>query len=121
MDEQPVLSQAAIVAAVSAVLIALVSLGVLNLDDAQMEAIVKAVAAVLVIAAPLVGGWWARNRTTPTAKPVDSDGVTPLVRADNQQPGVRAKAAGREVVRTIEPTPRGAGGPRHVEAVRWSK
>ena len=107
MNEQPVISQAAIVAAVSAVLIALVSLGVVNLNDGQMKAIVGAVGAVLVIAAPIVGGLWARNRTTPLAKPVDSD-LMPLVRADDSQPTAAAAKAGRFIVNATPGVARGA-------------
>lgn len=79
MNEQPVLTQGAIVSAISAVLMALVALGVVNLSNEQLQAIVAAVAAVLVVAAPIVGALWARNRTVPTSVLQSDDGkpVTP--------------------------------------------
>jgi hypothetical protein len=55
-------------------------------------------AAVLAALSALLS-WWLKNRTTPTAKPVDSDGV-PLIRADDFQAPARAEAAGRFVVKT---------------------
>jgi hypothetical protein len=126
MQDQPVLSQAGIVAAVSAVLLALVSLGILNLTDAQMQAIVAAVGAMLVVVAPIVGGLWARNRTTPLAKPVDDDGM-PLVRADDREPPAQAMAAGRTVIIDIGVDgPAGATtaqprGGKARPAYRWSR
>ena len=79
MNTRPVLSQGAIVAAVNAVLLMLVGLGVLKFDNDQVTLIVEATAAILMVAAPLVGGIWGDQRTVSTASLQSDDGkpVTP--------------------------------------------
>ena len=86
MNEQPVLTQGAIVSAISAALMALVALGVVNLSNEQMQAIVAAVGAVLVVTAPIVGALWAKQRTVPTSVLQGEDGkpVTPASVARGQ-------------------------------------
>lgn len=77
MTREPVVSAQAIAAAVSAVIMLglgmAVSLGWINLNDAQMGSIEKFVTAVLALAvlvAPqLVAAFWARRRVTPIADP----------------------------------------------------
>lgn len=71
-------------------------------------------AAVLAALSALLS-WWLKQRTTPTAKPTDDDGV-PLVRAEDGQPSQRAAAAGRLVLRE---QPRGANG--YGTPPRWNK
>ncbi|MBG6141148.1 hypothetical protein [Longispora fulva] len=69
---------AAISVAIKAVLLALVALRVLPLDDAQVAALVLAVAALADLGVYL---GVVRPRVTPIANPKDADG-TPLVRAE---------------------------------------
>jgi len=81
VNEEPVLSAAAIAGAVGAVLAALVSLGVIDLTAEQQAAILAAIVAVTPIAAAL----WARAQVTPLANPRDVDGE-PLSRPGDTLP-----------------------------------
>lgn len=81
MNEEPVLSAAAIAGAVGAVLAALVSLGVIDLTAEQQAAILAAIVAVT----PIVAALWARAQVTPLANPRDVDGE-PLSRSGDTLP-----------------------------------
>ena len=75
---EPVVSAATIAGAIGAILVALVSLKVVNLTPEQSAAIMAAVVAVL----PIVMAFWARSRVTPLTLPTDIDGER-LTRTDN--------------------------------------
>lgn len=85
MSNEPVLSAGAIAGAISAILVALVSLGVIDLTPEQQAAILAAVVAVLPIAMAL----WARMQVTPLVDPTDEDGEA-LTRYDGM-PSLRAQ------------------------------
>lgn len=78
---EPVTWAAAVAGAISAVLVALVSLNIIQLTPEQQAAVLGAVVAVL----PIVGALWARQQSTSLADPKDKDG-TPLVRPGGAQP-----------------------------------
>lgn len=78
MTTEPVVSASAVAGAIGALLVMLVSLGLLDLSQEQQTAIMAAVVAVLPIAAAV----WARARVTPLVRPRDIDGAT-LTRPDN--------------------------------------
>lgn len=86
MSNEPVLSAATIAGAISAILVALVSLGVIDLTPEQQAAILAAVVAVLPIAMAL----WARMQVTPLANARDEDGEA-LTRYDGT-PALREQA-----------------------------
>lgn len=67
MSNEPVLTVGSIVAAIMAVLVALVSLNVFNLTPEQLDAVEKAVMAVLILAFP-VTAMIARQFVTPVSK-----------------------------------------------------
>ena len=67
MQNEPVVTVGMITAAVMAVLVALVSLNVFNLDAEQLDAIENALSLVLVLAFP-VSALIARQFVTPVSK-----------------------------------------------------
>ena len=69
MKTEPVLTAASIAGVIMAALAMAVSLGWLNLDDAQMGAIQAFVLPVLGLVLPVVAALWARGKVTPTAAP----------------------------------------------------
>ncbi|GAA2843945.1 hypothetical protein Acy02nite_68550 [Actinoplanes cyaneus] len=75
MSRQPVVSRAAIVAAVGLIVALLSHFGIAIPEDIR-EGVIE----VLAVAAPLVAAYWARGHVTPTADPRAEDG-TPLVPA----------------------------------------
>lgn len=96
MSEEPVLTAATIAGAISAILVALVSLGVIDLTPDQQAAILAAVVAVLPIAMAL----WARMQVTPLADPkiVNEEGEeVSLIRADTGRATPQAIAKGNVV------------------------
>lgn len=96
MSNEPVLSAATIAGAISAILVALVSLGVIDLTPEQQAAILAAVVAVLPIAMAL----WARMQVTPLSNPkiVNEEGEeVSLIRADTGRATPQAIAKGNVV------------------------
>jgi hypothetical protein len=83
MTNEPVLSAGVIAGAIGAVLVALVSLGVIQLSPDQQTAVMAAIVAVLPIAFAAI----ARDKVTPLTRPRDDTG-TPLVRIDGAKPVV---------------------------------
>lgn len=87
MRNEPVLTAQSITALISAGMVALVALGVIDLDDTQQAAIMAfAIAAVNVIAGVIARSW-----VTPVANPkarIEDGSLVNLVRADNGQPPV---------------------------------
>ena len=75
IEREPVVTANTIVALVSALLVLGVSFGA-PVSEEQRTAII----AVVVIIAPFVAAWWARQRVTPVADPRDNQGHR-LVRA----------------------------------------
>lgn len=92
MSEQPVVLGGIIEGILVAVLGVVVASGLVPMSDALVGSILA-----LITAAVAGITWYVNQRTTPTVKPVDEDG-TPLVRATDNQPPVRAAVAGRYVV-----------------------
>jgi len=70
VQEEPVVTAGAVAGALGAILVMLVSLGVIDLTGEQQAAIMGAVVAVL----PIVMALWARAQVTPLADPRDEDG-----------------------------------------------
>lgn len=79
MNREPVLNAAAIVGLVELFIVMLISLGVLNVDDAQLQSILNFSAAAIMIVAPLIGAWIARRYTWPISDPRDDDGTELVV------------------------------------------
>lgn len=69
-EQEPVITANAIAGAVGAVLVMLVSLGVIDLSPEQQAAILAAVVAVL----PILAALWARLKVTPLVNARDVDG-----------------------------------------------
>ena len=70
IQQEPVITAGAISGAVGAVLVALVSIGVLDLTPEQQAAVLAALVAVLPIAMAI----WARAKVTPLISATDVDG-----------------------------------------------
>lgn len=71
MKNEPVLTAQSITALISAGIVALVALGVIDLDDTQQAAVMAfAIALVNVIAGVIARSW-----VTPLSNPKDADGV----------------------------------------------
>ncbi|MGK2953561.1 MAG: hypothetical protein ACSLEZ_14420 [Thiobacillus sp.] len=96
IQREPVLSSGAIAGAVGAVLVALVSLGLLDLTPEQQAAVLAALVAVLPIAMAL----WARAQVTPLINATDVDGES-LTRWNGMPAIAEQKAMGF----TPEPVP----------------
>lgn len=75
LQSESILTAATLSGLVSATLVMLVALEVIQLDDAQMAAIVGFCA----VASPILLSLWPRSQTTNLANPTDTDGV-PLSR-----------------------------------------
>lgn len=85
MKGEPVLTAQSITALISAGLVMLVALGVVDLDETQQAALMAfAIAAVNVIAG-IVARSWVTPLSAPKAKTEDGS-LVPLVRADTLQP-----------------------------------
>ncbi len=74
MSREPVLNAAAIVGLVELFVIMLVSLGILRVEDTQLQTILNFSAAFIMITAPVVGAWIARRYTWPMLDPRDDEG-----------------------------------------------
>jgi uncharacterized membrane protein (Fun14 family) len=71
---EPVLNAAAIVGLVELFIIMLFSLGVLKVDDSQLQAILNFSAAAIMVITPVIGAVIARRYTYPINDPRDDDG-----------------------------------------------
>ena len=71
MSNEPVVSAAVVSGTVSALLVMLVALKIIELDETQVGAIVGFVALV----APVLIALYTRSRVTPLTRPRDSDGA----------------------------------------------
>lgn len=72
LEQESVITAATLSGLISAALVMLVALNVIQLDDAQMAAIVGFVA----LATPIAISFWPRSQVTPLSAPRDTDGVT---------------------------------------------
>ena len=78
IKREPVRLGAAIMALVSAVLVLLVAFGV-EITDAQQQAIIGVVGAVITMSTILGVGEWMRSKVTPTAAPRMEDGQPAII------------------------------------------
>lgn len=91
MNNSPVWTAATIAAVISAAITLLVAFGVQVTPD-QVTAILGFVAVVAPIGVAVV----ANPKVTSLSRPIDEDGVTPLVRADGALPRAQARSMGRQ-------------------------
>jgi hypothetical protein len=86
LQTEPVVTANLIAAAIGALLVAAVALGLLDWTEEQQAAVMAAIVAVVNVLAAV----WARSKVTPLAKPSDNDGE-PLVRQDTGRPPVKTR------------------------------
>lgn len=79
MSREPIVNVAAIVGLVELFIIMLFSLGVLKVDDAQLQTILNFSAAAIMVIAPMIGAWIARRYTWPMNDPRDDEGTQLVV------------------------------------------
>lgn len=97
MTREPVLTAGAIAGIIMAFLAMAVSLGWLNLDEGQMQAIERFVLPTLGLALPIGMALWARGKVTPVSNPRTEEGEpAALVPADLVTPQQAAVMLERE-------------------------
>ena len=80
-SREPAATGTVITASVPVLLLALVSLGVIDLDSDQQSAVAAALAALATIISGFLGWWHTRGKVTPLSSPRDNRNVD-LVPAD---------------------------------------
>jgi hypothetical protein len=84
MNNEPVVTAASIAGLISAALMFMRVMGLINWTDVQFNSFM----AFIVLALPIAGALWGRLQVTTLAAPKDNTG-TPLVRASDGKPAVQ--------------------------------